>query len=54
MRCDRKRHSGYHERNEPILTAPIMALPLLLVLLFWLLFAPRKRSSAKDKTHKTH
>ena len=38
---------------EPILTAPIMALPLLLVLLFWLLFAPRKRSSAKDKTHKT-
>ena len=39
---------------EPILTAPIMALPLLLVLLFWLLFAPRKRSSAKDKTHKTH
>ena len=39
---------------EPILTAPIMALPLLLVLLFWLLFAPRKRSSTKDKTHKTH
>ena len=39
---------------EPILTAPIMALPLLLVLLFWLLFAPRKRSSAKGKTHKTH
>ena len=39
---------------EPILTAPIMALPLLLVLLFWLLFAPRKRSSAKDKTHKAH
>ena len=39
---------------EPILTAPIMALPLLLVLLFWLLFAPRKRSSAKDETHKTH
>ena len=39
---------------EPILTAPIMALPLLLVLLFWLLFAPSKRSSAKDKTHKTH
>ena len=38
---------------EPILTAPIMALPLLLVLLFWLLFAPRKRSSAKGKTHKT-
>ena len=38
---------------EPILTAPIMALPLLLVLLFWLLFAPSKRSSAKDKTHKT-
>ena len=40
-------------RIEPILTAPIMALPLLLVLLFWLLFAPRKRSSAKGKTHKT-
>ena len=39
---------------EPILTAPIMALPLLLVLLFWLLFAPSKRSSAKGKTHKTH
>ena len=39
---------------EPILTAPIMALPLLLVLLFWLLFAPRKRSSTKDKTHETH
>ena len=39
---------------EPIITAPIMALPLLLVLLFWLLFAPRKRSSAKGKTHKTH
>ena len=39
---------------EPILTAPIMALPLLLVLLFWLLFAPSKRSSSKDKTHKTH
>ena len=39
---------------EPILTAPIMALPLLLVLLFWLLFAPRKRSSTKDETHKTH
>lgn len=39
---------------EPILTAPIMALPLLLVLLFWLLFAPRKRSSTKGKTHKTH
>lgn len=38
---------------EPILTAPIMALPLLLVLLFWLLFASRKRSSAKDKTHET-
>ena len=38
---------------EPILTAPIMALPLLLVLLFWLLFAPSKRSSTKDKTHKT-
>ena len=38
---------------EPIFTAPIMALPLLLVLLFWLLFAPSKRSSAKDKTHKT-
>ena len=38
---------------EPLLTAPIMALPLLLVLLFWLLFAPRKRSSAKDETHKT-
>ena len=38
---------------EPILTAPIMALPLLLVLLFWLLFAPRKRSSTKDETHKT-
>ena len=39
---------------EPILTAPIMALPLLLVLLFWLLFAPSKRSSAKDETHNTH
>ena len=38
---------------EPILTAPIMALPLLLVLLFWLLFAPSKRSSTKDETHKT-
>ena len=38
---------------EPLLTAPIMALPLLLVLLFWLLFAPSKRSSAKDETHKT-
>ena len=38
---------------EPILTAPIMALPLLLVLLFWLLFASRKRSSAKNETHKT-
>ena len=38
---------------EPLLTAPIMALPLLLVLLFWLLFAPSKRSSAKDKTHET-
>ncbi len=39
---------------EPILTAPIMALPLLLVLLFWLLFASRKRSSTKNETHKTH
>ena len=39
---------------EPILTAPIMALPLLLVLLFWLLFAPSKRSSTKNETHKTH
>lgn len=39
---------------EPILTAPIMALPLLLVLLFWRLFAPSKRSSTKDETHKTH
>lgn len=38
---------------EPILTAPIMALPLLLVLLFWLLFAPSKRSSTKDEMHKT-
>ena len=38
---------------EPILTAPIMALPLLLVLLFWLLFASRKRSSTKNETHKT-
>ena len=38
---------------EPILTAPIMALPLLLVLLFWLLFAPSKRSSTRDETHKT-
>ena len=24
------------------------------IVLFWLLFAPRKRSSAKGKTHKTH
>ena len=39
---------------EPILTAPIMALPLLLVLLFWLLFAPSKRNSTKNETHKTH
>ena len=38
---------------EPILTAPIMALPLLLVLLFWLLFAHSKRSSTKDEMHKT-
>ena len=38
---------------EPLLTAPIMALPLLLVLLFWLLFASRKRSSTKNETHKT-
>ena len=38
---------------EPLLTAPIMALPLLLVLLFWLLFAPSKRSSTKDEMHKT-
>ena len=26
---------------------------LAVVVLFWLLFAPRKRSSAKDETHKT-
>ena len=34
---------------EPILTAPIMALPLLLVLLFWLLFAPPQTQLRKGR-----
>ncbi len=34
---------------EPILTAPIMALPLLLVLLFWLLFAPPQTQLHKGR-----
>ena len=39
---------------EPIITAPIMALPLLLVLLLWLLFSTRKRKSTRGENHETH
>ena len=39
---------------EPIITAPIMALPLLLVLLLWLLFSTRKRKSTRGEKHETH
>ena len=39
---------------EPIITAPIMALPLLLVLLLWLLFSNRKRKSTRGEKHETH
>ena len=39
---------------EPIITAPIMALPLLLVLLLWLLFSNRKRKSIRGEKHETH
>lgn len=39
---------------EPIITAPIMALPLLLLLLLWLLFSTRKRKSTRGENHETH
>lgn len=39
---------------EPIITAPIIALPLLLVLLLWLLFSNRKRKSTRGEKHETH
>ena len=39
---------------EPIITAPIMALPLLLVLLLWLLVSNRKRKSTRGEKHETH
>ena len=39
---------------EPIITAPIMALPLLLVLLLWLLFSNRKHKSTRGEKHETH
>ena len=39
---------------EPIITAPIIALPLLLVLLLWLLFSNRKRKSTRGERNETH
>ena len=39
---------------EPIITAPIIALPILLVLLLWLLFTTRKRKSTRGEKHETH
>ena len=39
---------------EPIITAPIIALPLLLALLIWLLFSTRKRKSSRGENHETH
>lgn len=39
---------------EPIITAPIMALPLLLLLLLWLLFSTRKRKSTRGENHEMH
>ena len=38
---------------EPIITAPIIALPLLLALLIWLLFSTRKRKSSRGENHET-
>ena len=39
---------------EPIITAPIIALPLLLALLIWLLFSTRKRKSTRGERNETH
>ena len=39
---------------EPIITAPVLALPLLLALLIWLLFSTRKRKTTRGKKHETH
>ncbi len=39
---------------EPIITAPVLALPLLLALLVWLLFSTRKRKTTRGKNHETH
>ena len=39
---------------EPIITAPIIALPLLLALLIWLLFSTRKRKSSRGERNETH
>ena len=39
---------------EPIITAPIIALPLLLALLIWLLFSTRKRKSSRGENNETH
>ena len=39
---------------EPIITAPIIALPLLLALLIWLLFSTRKRKSTRGENHEMH
>ena len=41
-------------RIDPIITAPLMALPLLLALLVWLLFSTRKRKSSRGEKHETH
>ena len=40
-------------RIEPIITAPVIALPLLLALLIWMLFSTRKRKT-KDSDRKPH
>ena len=39
---------------EPIITAPILALPLLLALLLWLLFSTRKRKTTRGERHEKH
>ena len=39
---------------EPIITAPIIALPLLLVLLIGLLFSTRKRKTTRGENHEKH
>ena len=41
-------------RIDPIITAPLMALPLLLALLIGLLFSTRKRKTTRGKDHETH